>query len=514
MQETFQQFLKYLHGMWQYRWYAMAFAWFIVIVGWGVVMLKPDRYESTARVNVDTDSLLRPLLKGLAVQTDVRRRLDLMTRTILSRPNLEKLVEMAQLSVDMDDPKEKERFLNELAKDITVKGDKSRVNLFSISYTDKDPKVAKRVVESLLKIFVDSTVGEKRKDTKQAQKFLDVQLKEYEQRLIEAENRLLEFRRKYAGFLPGEERGFFDELQDVRNQLAKARVELRREQYRRDELRQQFMAARYAEEELAGHPGVAAIDERIHALQAQLDEKSLRFTEEHPDIQALRRTIAELKRQREREVLSATPSPQQSSPYMQELKLALGAAEAEVAAIQAMVDEYERRAAQLQELVDTRPEIETKLQQLNRDYEVNKENYQALLERRQKAELSEDAEETGGEFKIEIVEPPFVPLVPAGPNRLLWSSVVLLAGLGGGLGLAFLLTQIRPGIYNRRILQEATGLPVLGTVSRVTTPRIRAVEQKERRVLLMGVAMLLICYVGVVLVQISGVLATLRGVAS
>jgi len=273
------------------------------------------------------------------------------------------------------------------------------------------------------------------------------------------------------------------------------------------------MAARYAEEELAGNPAISAIDERIHALQAQLDEKSLRFTEEHPDIQALRRTIAELKTQRERAMLSANPAPQQSSPYMQELKLALGAAEAEVAAIQAMVDEYERRATQLQELVDTRPEIETKLQQLNRDYEVNKENYQALLERRQKAELSQNADETGGEFKIEIVEPPFVPLVPAGPNRLLWSSVVLLAGLAGGLGVAFLLTQIRPGIYNRRLLQEATGLPVLGTVSRVVTPEIRFMERKERRVLLMGLAMLLSCYVGVVLIQITGILATLRGIA-
>ncbi len=510
MQEAFQQFLKNLHGMWQYRWYAMVFAWLIVIAGWTMVMLKPDRYESTAQVNVDTDSLLRPLLKGLAVQTDVRNRLALMSRTILSRPNLEKLVELAQLPVDMNDPKEKERFLNELAKDIKVKGDKSRVNLFTISYTDKDPETAKRVVESLLKIFVDSTVGEKREDTKQAQRFLDEQLKEYEQRLIEAENRLLEFRRKYAGFLPGQERGFFDELQDVRNQLAKAKVELRREQYRRDELRQQFMAARYAQEEVAGNPVVAALDERIQALQAQLDEKSLRFTEEHPDIQALRRTIAELKIQREREALSAVPSPQHSSPYIQELKLALGAAEAEVAAIQAMVDEYERRAARLQELVDTRPEIETKLQQLNRDYEVNKENYQALLERRQKAELSEDAEETGGEFKIEIVEPPIVPLVPAGPNRLLWSSVVLLAGLAGGIGLAFFLAQIRPGIYNRRILQEATGLPVLGTVSRVVTPSIRAAEQKERRVLLMGLAMLLLGYVAVVLIQLSGALAAIK----
>ncbi len=348
MQETFQQLMKYIHGMWQYRWYAMAFAWLIVLVGWGAVMLKPDRYESTAQINVDTDSLLKPLLKGLAVQTDVRQRLDLMSQTILSRPNMEKLVNLADLAVDITDQEEKEHFLNELAEEIVVKGDSSRANLFSISYTNKDPKVAKRVVGALLDIFVDNTLDEKRKDTEQAQQFLDKQIREYEQRLIAAENRLLEFRRKYTGFLPGQEQGFFAQLHQVQTLLTKARMDLRREQYRRDELRQQLMDARYAEGDSGVNPQTSALDERINLLQEQLDEKALRFTDEHPDIQALRRTISELKVQRQRELSMATPDRKDSSPYVQELKLALGSADAEVAATQAIVDEYQQRMAQLQ----------------------------------------------------------------------------------------------------------------------------------------------------------------------
>ncbi|HFC53269.1 MAG TPA: chain-length determining protein, partial [Gammaproteobacteria bacterium] len=468
----------------------------------------------TATINVDTASLLKPLLKGLAVQTDVRQRLDLMSGTILSRPNLEKLVELAELPVDMTDQREKEEFLDELARDIVVKGDRSRANLFTISYTDEDPVLAKRVVEALLKIFVESTVGEKRKDSKEAQRFLDEQIREYEKRLIEAENRLLEFRRQYAGMLPGQASGFFSQLQDMQTLLAKAQMELRRQQYRRNELWQQLQAAINS----GGHGAAAGaaqptpLEERIAVLQAQLDEKSLRFTEDHPDIGALRRTIAELKIQLEREKLQSTPAQLESNPYYQELKLALGAADADVAAARATVEEYQQRVARLQELVDSQPEIETRLQQLNRDYGVNKKNYEELLERQQQAKLSEDAEKTGGEFKVEIVDPPFVPLIPAGPNRPFWSSVVLVAGLGGGLGLAFLLAQIRPGIYNRRTLEEATGLPVLGSVSRVTTPEVRAMEHRDRRVLMFGIAMLLLSYGVVVAIQISGMLSLLKGV--
>ncbi len=514
MQETFHQFLKQLHGMWHYRWYALALAWVIVLLGWGAVMLKPDRYESTATINVDTDSLLKPLLKGLAVQTDVRQRLDLMAGTILSRPNLEKLVELADLPVDMEDQREKELILDEMAREIVVRGDKSRANLFTISYTNEDPVLAKRVVEALLEIFVDSTVGEKRKDSREAQQFLDEQIREYEKRLIEAENRLLEFRRKFAGMLPGQASGFYAQLQEIQTLLAKAQMELRRQQYRRNELWHQLQALKNrGVHSLLGPSQPTPLEERIAVLQAQLDEKSLRFTEDHPDIGALRRTIAELKVQLEREKLRSDPAQLESSPYYQELKLALGAADADVAAARATVEEYQQRVAQLQELVESQPEVETRLQQLNRDYGVNKKNYEELLERQQQAKLSDDAERTGGEFKVEIVEPPMVPLIPAGPNRPFWSSVVLAAGLGGGLGLAFLLAQIRPGIYNRRTLEEATGLPVLGSVSRVTTPEMRLVERRDRRGLMLGIALLLVSYGAVIVIQLSGMLGMLRGVA-
>ena len=62
MRDLYEQLLTYIRGIWRYRWFMMLMAWLICIVGWGVVYQLPDKYKAEARVHVDTQSMLRPLL--------------------------------------------------------------------------------------------------------------------------------------------------------------------------------------------------------------------------------------------------------------------------------------------------------------------------------------------------------------------------------------------------------------------------------------------------------------------
>ena len=103
MQQLLEQLIIHARGTWRYRWYAIALIWVFALAGWTAVFVMPDRYEASARVYVDTDSLLRPLLRGLAVQTNLEQRVRLMTRALLSRPNLEKIAHLAELLLSHDD---------------------------------------------------------------------------------------------------------------------------------------------------------------------------------------------------------------------------------------------------------------------------------------------------------------------------------------------------------------------------------------------------------------------------
>ena len=196
MQEIIVQLISHIRSTWRYRWYMVLVACPLCIGGWIIVQTLPDQYEASARVYLDTASLLRPLMRGLAVDTNVSSQVDIMTKTLLSRPNLEKVARMTDLDLKAKSPDQMNKVLDMLGDKIKLEEVPRARNFYKISYEDSNPQLAKKVVQSLLTIFVESTLGESRKDTDVAQSFLDKQLKEYEARLVESEDRLKDFKRR------------------------------------------------------------------------------------------------------------------------------------------------------------------------------------------------------------------------------------------------------------------------------------------------------------------------------
>ncbi len=513
MHELIFQVQTLARGLWRFRWIALGIAWAVSVAGWLLVARMPDQYQATTRVYVDTASLLRPLLRGLAVETDVRQRLRLMTRSLLSRPNLEKVARMTDLDLKARTPEDMERLIDSLAARIRLR-DAGRVNLYTISFTDPDPALAKRVVQSLLTIFVESSLGDSRRESSTALKFLEQQIAEYAKRLDEAERRLMEFKRRNMGLLPGQGGDYFSRLEKVQAELEAARLELRQAVNRRDELRRQLEDAEAAEEyalvpEAPATTAVSPLDARIQALQAKLDELLLKYTERHPDVIEIKRTIAALEEQKrkEMEAMAATAAPGEPAvpvnPVRQQLKLALAEADATVAALRVRVQTYERKLARLRSLVDTIPKVEAELKRLTRDYAVTKRNYEQLLARRESAKISEEAQQTADDVKFRVIDPPRVPLEPVGPNRVLLMSAALGVGIAAGLAFALLLTQLRPTFDTRRALRQATGLPVLGGVMLVQTLAQRVRRRVEVASFAFATLLLVLAYGGVLTVYVA-----------
>jgi len=163
-------------------------------------------------------------------------------------------------------------------------------------------------------------------------------------------------------------------------------------------------------------------------------------------------------------------------PVYQQLTVALASAEANVAALKVRVAEYGLRYNELQAVANALPQIETEFVQLTRDYEVIKSRYDKLLERRESAQMSGDVEASDAVMGFRIIDPPQVPSTPIAPDRLRLVSLVLLAALGVGLGIAFMLSQLRPTFSDERGLREMSGLQVLGTIAMAWTD-----DQKKRR---------------------------------
>ena len=242
------------------------------------------------------------------------------------------------------------------------------------------------------------------------------------------------------------------------------------------------------------------LDERIMALQKQLDMARMQYTEAHPDIVGAKRLLSQLEEKKREEARTRKPSGDPGanySPMLQQLKVALSEAEARVASLRARVGEFQGRVARLQTQSIAAPEVEAQLSQLNRDYEVNKENYQKLVQRRESAKLSGDLSSATDMLTFRVIDPPTVPLTPAGPNRPRLFSVVFVVALLAGLGAALLMSQFRPTFMSQASLRDVTGLPILGSISMNWTAEQKARHKKRRYALAASLFMLFGAYGGV-----------------
>ena len=475
MHELADLLLTHLKAIWRYRWYAVGSAWLIASGGWTAIYLIPDRYQAWARVYVDTQSMLRPLLSGLAVQPNVDQMVSMMSRTLVNRVNVEKVIRMTDLDVGLETPDDREKLIAHLSRELYIRSagrGNLNTNLYTIAYSDQNPDLAKRIVQSLLTIFMEGPTGDKRKDSDSARDFIDEQLKGYSEKLVAAENAVTEFKRRHQGLMPGEGRGYYARLSDARTALRQATLALREAENSRDAIKRQL-----AGDKSAGIGAYSELDARIRALEQKLDGLRLIYTELHPDIIAIVRIIAQLKEQKAAEdKMEKPPSAARQGPVYQQLTVALASAEANVAAMRARVTEYDFRYNELQAVADALPQIEAEHAQLTRDYEVIKSRYDKLLERRESAQISGDVEESNAVMGFRVIDPPRVPQTPSAPNRPRLMSLVLLAAVGGGLGIAFLLSQLRPTFGDERRLREVSGMQVLGTIAMEWTD-----EQNRRR---------------------------------
>jgi polysaccharide chain length determinant protein (PEP-CTERM system associated) len=370
MEELINQLVSSLKGIWKYRWYAVSVMWLVGVLGWTKVVLMPDDYQTTARVFVDTQSILKPLLAGMTSVPNVEQQVSIMSRTLLSRPNVERVMRMVDLDVNARTPRDQQRQLDELMSKIRI-GGTANYDIYTITYNNRNPRLVRDVVQSLLTIFVEGSLKGKAGETRKAVQFIDDQIKSYEDKLILAENTVMEFKRKHTGLLPRDGADFSSQLQQSADQLSTARLELLEAEQARNAIAGQISGD---EPVLDADPHPASFDNpeldgRITALNKNLDALRLQYTELHPDIVAARRLVAQLEaRKVEEGKLRAVGDPGRNySPMLQQLKVAHTEAEARVAAIGARVHEYSARHQRLLDQVNAVPEVESALAQLNRD---------------------------------------------------------------------------------------------------------------------------------------------------
>jgi polysaccharide chain length determinant protein (PEP-CTERM system associated) len=478
MQEVLEDIIDYLKGIWLKRRYIIIATWLICPIGWYLVSIMPNVYQSQARVYVDTQSLLRPLLKGLTVENNPNTQIRLMVKTLLSRPNLERIARMTDLDVQSNSPEEYEEIIKNLKEKIKI-SNAGRENIYTLSIEHEDPETAKNIVQSALTVFIENTLGETRNDSDSAQKFLSTQINERKKELLARDARLTNFKQQNSDVLPNQSGGYYNKLNASKEKLKAINLEILEKKTQLESAKLQLSQSTNTkapeDNQIKTETSIqTTFDNRINELETQLDSLSVRYTDRHPDVIEVTRSLEHLKKQRATEIKKyleqssgeeGTLNRLSANPVIQEVQIQINTLENQIASLNVRASDFNEQVIELEGKIHTLPEVEAKYKELTRDYKLKNEEYLELVSRQATAQLAQEADETTDKIQFKVIDPPRADTKPSGPARFILFGVVTILGLGTGVALSFLMSQLSPVATSTAQLAKVTGVPVFGVVS-------------------------------------------------
>ena len=464
----------YSHGLWRFRWFVLAITWAACAAGWLLVMALPDRYVVGAKVQVDADRLLTPLLREILSQTDPEQNMIRMQADILSKPALAEIARRAGLvERGASDTAEDRAALTLVGRVRVVPADQ---NNFDVSYEDADPWQAQRIVQATIDTLVERNLAAARQQTEKALRFIDSQIRLYEGRLADAEASLADFQREHGAELSSSE-NVGRRQQELNSELQQIEADQRAKAWLRDRVRAEIekTAEWTTEQQIVGPSGLSAQQQHIDTLRQRLNELTQIYTDRHPDVQALRAQIAEADSQAAREARRAArkPSARRSegdprlpNPLYQRLQQDQLSVDSQIVALEQRGQAVKQGLENLRGTIENLPDLQRQTTQLNRDYGIIRATYDSMVQRRESIALAQSMAGQKSTLIFFVAEKPKLPEVPAGPNRPLFFLVVALCAVSVGIaaGLARIIFA-GPGISTVAALRAISSRPVLGTIS-------------------------------------------------
>ncbi|MGR4891313.1 XrtA system polysaccharide chain length determinant [Sphingopyxis sp. LARHCG72] len=485
MNSLYDEFRVALHSVWTRRWLVLAVAWGICILGWLAIASIPNRYDSRARLLVDINEILPDEVQG----GGGRPQLDQIRETLTSARNLEKVAATTGLLPAGANEREKAGAVAMLQKNIKVIPQQD--NIFEItssvavgSLSDADnAKLASGVLDSLITVFRDDQLRGGRMNARESLKFLDAQIADREKALREVEARRGAFEAQNIGMIPGGSGSPAQRVEAARAELSQLDSQIVSAQAQLAAANGQLAST---PQSIPGGGGVGGGVARQQLAGAQNELSSMRargLTDAHPDVIALKSQIASLKAMADREGTGGGGGMQ--NPAYASLAAMRAERQATVSALSARKSQLMGDIAKITAQQIQNPGIAAEYDRINGEYTAFKAQYDKLLAQREQVRLRGDVQTETDAIKIELLDPPSKPTSPAAPNRPLFLTLVLLAGIGGGVGAAFGLSQIRTSYSTAGKLERASGLPVIGSITEVVTPE-RHLDRRKKLVWLAG----------------------------
>ena len=467
--------VEYLHILKRRKWWAIVPALLCIAAGIAVAELWPPTYRTVVTLAIQAPAVTPDLVADRAVLNNVER-LRALSQQLRSPSVLERVIEEEGLAgdgpIDATVQDMHARITIEPMKPIARTEGMADLNAFDVVYRDGLPERAQRVANRLATVFVDVHSRSRAVQAEDTTEFLSAQMNASQDRISTLEKQLRKVKEAHMGRLPEQAAANLQTLTSIRQQLDATSNNLRYEQDRLTFIERQLQAMRQGQFSAPAGSSSAALSpqQRVTALQRELAAARSKYTDRHPEVQALEE---ELKTARaEAAALRDQPASSREEqlggdPVYQQLTADRNLAQARIRNLQRSEAQLRSDIMRYQQRVEAAPMVEQELASTQREYDFERENYKKLSERHAAAQMqSQVAQQRGGE-QFSVLNRAYLPESPESPNRLRILLLAIGLGLVLGVGAAFGRDYLDPAVRDAEALQHEFDLPVLAEIPRI-----------------------------------------------
>ena len=483
----------------------------LLLVGWAMVWgsswLLPMKYKSSTQILVEEPALPKNYVVP-NISDNLQDRLQSITQQILSRTRLLLIIDKLHLYPNTAHhvltPDERvDRMRGDIHIELVKDERSDAITAFRIDYIASNPHSAQQVTSELSNLFIDENIKDREQESEKTTQFIESQLANARAALSAQEQKVKEFQSAHGGALPTQEAANLQILSGLQAQLQTEQDALntgKQQSAYHQSLLQQYQVLGGTHRSANGNmtpTGLEAIDQRLDALRAKLQDLLSTDTDQHPDVLRVKAEIVSTEKEREKMAASLkvggakrSETQEITDPVQNETMLQL---QSQVQADKLEIENRERatkslesRIEQYQGLLNSEPGVSQELADLTRGYEQSQTNYNDLLKKESDSRMATSMEQMQEGQRFMILDPPSLPLRPDSPNHLKMCGMGLGAGLGLGGLVVFLLEFLDGRIHSDREIAKLIPVDVIGEI-----PQIRSTSDiaRAKRSAILGWAM-------------------------
>lgn len=500
------------------RWYIILPFIVSMIVGCFFAITLPKIYESQTLILVDPQRVPTNYVQSVVSQ-DIDARINTIRQQIMSRSNLEKIIQNFEL---FNEPEQENMFfedkLENLRERIIVNITRARqgADAFSIAFRGKDPEKVMRVANSLASYIIDENLKVRESQAIGTSDFLDAELTNMRKKLEEVEETLKQYQIRYMGELPEQLQTNLSILNRLQEQITDRRQNLRDVKARLGSVENQIKIVQ-TQLETTGRVETLIVEPpeqetELDILKRQLADLKTRYTDRHPDVLRIEKRIESLEQEGQKDpvIPRGTPEVDTVQPasvnpvlneYMRqrvELQNEAKTAEIEINDLLSQMKFYEQR-------IENTPKREQDLLSLNRDYQNIQTTYNSLLSRKLESDISVNMEKKQKGEQFRIIDSARLPEKPISPNMMKLFMLFIGAGLGVGGGIVFLLEYLDTSIRKPEDLEALLDMPVLCTVPRLLHKKARRLQLLNQLLSVISVGISFVLFAGFAVLSFKGI---------